>query len=159
MKKKNALLWTSLIGIVIIMVLLIGPFKKDIWDSNASKFEDSVNDINSPAVIDDFSKWTPFEWDVLYSFTPYTTKDSIYKVVGYKWVNISETVNENMNQIVFIKDGKVVCYLYGYPETTNFSYNFGKYEGEYIKLSSQKKLSFDIKIGEDGIKYFDYINK
>lgn len=158
MKKKNALLWTILIGIVITIILIVGLFKKDIWDINASKLEDSIDSISGPTIINDFSKWTPFEWDTLYSFTPYTAKENIYKVVGYKWGNISETVNDNMNQIVFVKDGKVVCYLYGYPKNNNFSYDFGEYEGEYISFNSQQKLSFDITIGADGIKYFNYIN-
>ena len=29
-----------------------------------------------------------------------------------------------MNQIVFVKDGKVVCYLYGYPENNKFGIFF-----------------------------------
>lgn len=141
------------------IILILGSFKKDIWDINTSKLEDLIDSMSAPMVINDFSKWTPFEWDTLYSFTPYTTKENIYKVVGYKWDNISETVNDNMNQIVFVKDGKVVCYLYGYPENTNFSYNFGEYEGEYITFNSQQKLSFDITIGADGVNYFNSINK
>ena len=158
MKKKNVFLWTILTGIVITIILIFGPLKKDIWDTNASKLEDLTDSLSNPMVINDFSKWTPFEWDTLYSFAPYTTKETIYEVVGYKWDNISETVNDNMNQIVFVKDGKVVCYLYGYPENTNASYNFGEYESEYITFNSKKKLSFDIEIGADGIRYFNYIN-
>ena len=135
MKKKNVFLWTILTGIVITIILIFGPLKKDIWDTNASKLEDLTDSLSNPMVINDFSKWTPFEWDTLYSFAPYTTKETIYEVVGYKWDNISETVNDNMNQIVFVKDGKVVCYLYGYPENTNSSYNFGEYESEYITFN------------------------
>ncbi|QQP70385.1 hypothetical protein JHE06_00565 [Carnobacterium sp. CS13] len=158
MKKKNVLLLTILTGIVITIILIFGPFKKDIWEINASKLEDSTDNISAPTAIDDFSKWTPFEWDTLYSFAPYTKKENIYKVVGYKWDNINESVNDNMNQIVFVKDGKVVCYLYGYPKNTNSSYNFGEYEGEYITFNSQQKLAFDVEIGADEIRYFNYIN-
>lgn len=158
MKKKNIALWTILSGIVISLILIFGSFKKDVWDINANKLEDLTNDLSNPMVINDFSKWTPFEWDTLYSFTPYTTKETIYEVVGYKWDNISETANDNMNQIVFVKDGKVVCYLYGYPKNTNSSYHFGEYEGEYVTFNSQQKLSFDTEIGADGIRYFNSIN-
>ena len=146
------------LNLIINMIGIFGPFKKDIWEINASRIEDRSNNISTPTVIKDFSKWTPFEWDTLYSFAPYTKKEMIYKVVGYKWDNISEAVNDNMNQIVFIKDKKVVCYLYGYPENSNFSYNFGKYENDYLTFNSQQKLAFDITIGDDGIRYFNYIN-
>lgn len=40
-----------------------------------------------------------------------------------------------MNQIVFIDDGKVVCYLYGYPENIKLGFNFGEYKVSYIKLA------------------------
>ncbi len=40
---------------------------------------------------------TPFEWDIAFSFEPYTSKDTIYETVGYKWDDISETVSEGMN--------------------------------------------------------------
>ena len=159
MKKQTTRLWIILISIIITLVLIISPLKKDIWDINASKLKDKVDDLEGTTVIKDFSKWTPFEWDVLYSFTPYTTKDKIYEVIGYKWDKINETVNDNMNQIVFLKDGNVVCYLYGYPDKNNFSFHFGNYEGEYIKFDSQQKLSFDVKISKNGIKYVELIKK
>jgi len=56
----------------------------------------------------------------------HTSKEAIYEVIGYKWDNISESVNEGMNQIVFVKDSKVVCYLYGYPEDINLGFDFGE---------------------------------
>ncbi|MCB2300565.1 hypothetical protein [Clostridium tagluense] len=157
MKKKSVIL--SSIGIVIIAILIIvNPFKKDIWDINAENFKYSLQHISGNVVIDDFSTWTPFEWDTLYSFAPYTTKGEIYKTIGYKWVPISTTVSEEMNQIVFIKDGKVVCYLYGYPEDNKFGFDFGKYEGSHIKLTAPQKLSFKTTIsGKNGVRYFNYI--
>lgn len=159
MKKKNTILWTT--GIVIVTVitelLIINPFQKDIWDINADKFKHSFNVISGNAVIDDLSQWTPFEWDRLYSFAPYTTKDIIYEVIGYKWDSISETVSEGMTQIVFVKDEQVVCYLYGYPENIKLGFNFGEYEGSYVKLTAKQKLSFNTTLSSNGVRYFDYI--
>lgn len=159
MKKKNTFLWTTgiIIVVVITVLLVINPFKKNIWDINANKLKSSFNVISGTAVIDDLSQWTPFEWDTLYSFAPYTTKDKIYEVIGYKWDNISETVNEGMDQIIFIKDGKVACYLYGYPENNKLGFNFGEYEGNYIKLTSEHKLSFKTTVSDSGIRHFEYI--
>jgi hypothetical protein len=157
--KKKSVIWGS-VGIIIIITILIivNPFKKDVWDINAENFKYSFQPISGDSVIDDLSEWTPFEWDTLYSFKPYTTKEKIYETVGYKWNDISETVSEGMNQIVFIKNGKVVCYLYGYPKDNKLGFNFGKYEGSYIKLTSEQKLSFKTTIsGENGVRYFDYI--
>jgi len=63
-----------------------------------------------------------------------------------------------MNQIVFVKDGKVVCYLYGYADNIRLGFNFGKYEGSYIKLTPKDKLSFKTTYSEEsGVRYFEYI--
>jgi len=157
--KKKSVIWGS-VGIVVIITLLIiiNPFKKNIWDINAEKLKYSFQPISGDAIIDDFSSWTPFEWDTLYSFKPYTTKEKVYEIIGYKWDNIGEALSEGIDQIVFMKDGKVVCYIYGVPENNKLGFNFGVYEGNYIKLTSKQKLSFRTTIsGENGVRYFDYI--
>lgn len=155
--KLRVLLSAEIMLILIIAVLLsVNPFKKDSWDINADKLEKSFNIISGDAVIDDLTQWTPFEWDTLYSFSAYTSKDKIYEIIGYKWDNISETVDEGMNQIVFIENGKVVCYLYGYPKNLKIGFDFGTYEENYIKLSSEQKLSFDTVVSGD-IRYFYYL--
>lgn len=47
-------------------------------------------------------------------------KENIYEIIGYKWDTISETVSEGMNQIVFMKDKQVVCYVYGYASNNGY---------------------------------------
>lgn len=159
--KKKSVIWGS-VGIIVIVIItiliILNPFKKDVWDINAENLKYSFQPISGNSVIDDLSQWTPFEWDTLYSFAPYAPKEIIYETIGYKWASISESVNEGMNQIVFVKNGKVVCYLYGYPENNKLGFNFGNYEGFFIKLTSEQKLSFKTTISEEnGVRYFDYI--
>lgn len=120
MKKKSVFMGIITV-IIITIIIIVNPFKKDVWDNNADRLKNSFSTISRGAVIEDLSKFTPFEWDVLYSFTPYTSKEKIYETIGYKWDNISESVNEGMNQIVFVKDGAVVCYLYGKRKTVHTS--------------------------------------
>ena len=156
MKKKNKILCT--LGIVIIaIVTAFNPFKEDVWDINADKFTYSFNVISGDADIDDLNGFIPFEWDELYSFAPYTSKKVIYEVIGYKWDSISESANEGMNQIVFVKDNKVICYLYGYPEDIKLGFDFGEYKGSYIKLTPNQNLYFTTTLSDDGVRYFKYI--
>ena len=147
-RHRSKVLGASLMIIVVVIttILVINPFKKDIWEINAESFRNSFNVISGTTIIDDLSQWGGFEWDMLYSFAPYTAKDKIYEVVGYKWDNITATVSEDMNQLVFIKDDKVVCYLYGYPENTKLGFDFGEYEGSYIKLRAES-ISVEIREG------------
>lgn len=79
-----------------------------------------------------------FKWDTIYSFSPYTPKRDIYDIVGYKWDRISETVSEGMNQIVFVNDSKVVCYIYRYPQNNDYEFIFESGEHtEYASLIKQ----------------------
>lgn len=122
MKRKNIVAF--ILFLVCVSLLVINPFKKDIWDSNLILLKNKI--VAKEGIDDkvDLSTFTPFEWDHVYSFDPYVPKESIYETIGYKWDHISETVSEGMNQIVFMKDGKVVCYVYGYPENNKFGIYF-----------------------------------
>ena len=105
-------------------MVLINLLKKDIWDVHADLLKDEVLSIGQSVETVNLTDITPFEWDVVHSFYPYTPEDTIYETIGYKWDDISETVSEGMNQIVFLKDEKVVCYLYGYPENNEYGIYF-----------------------------------
>ncbi len=63
----------------------------------------------------------------------------------------------HMNQLVFIKDDKVVCYLYGYPENLKLGFNFGIYEGNYIKLTSEQKQFFELQPQKYDLKFLKHI--
>lgn len=138
------------------MIVILTFLKRDVWEINATNLIKAFQPISDDAVIEDLRAWTPFEWDTLYSFSPYTMKETIYETIGYKWSDISETVNEGMNQIVFVHDGKVVCYLFGYPEHNGIGFKFGEYEGSYIKLTTEQKLPFNMTISND-IRNFELI--
>lgn len=50
-------------------------------------------------------------------------------------------VNEGMNQIVFMKDGKVVCYLYSYPENNGY--------GIFFESENYKDAGYMLNIKDD----------
>jgi len=158
MKQRGLFLSIAAIIISITAILVItNPFERDVWDVNASKLKGSFDMISGYAYIEDLSDFTPFQWDELYSFTPYTSKEEVYKTIGYRWDDISEALNEGMDQIVFLKDGKEVCYIYGYPHHTKLSFNFGQYQGSFIRLTSETPLPFGVTVSDEGITYLDYI--
>ena len=131
-----------IIAIVILFTIIsIIVFKKDLWEVNEELLKQEVLNIGESVESVNLSNVTPFEWDIVYSFNPYTSKDTIYKTVGYKWDTISETVSEGMNQLVFMKDEKVVCYLYGYPANNGYGIHFNS--GSDTRLTSASMLSVD----------------
>ncbi|MFE3977075.1 MULTISPECIES: hypothetical protein [unclassified Peribacillus] len=131
---------------IICIAIFINLLKKDLWDVNEELLKEEVLSIGHSVETINLLDVTPFDWDVVYSFGPYTPKDDIYETVGYKWDTISETVNEGMNQIVFLKDGKVVCYLYGYPENNGYGISFesGNYKDAGNMLNIRDDLNFQV---------------
>jgi len=161
--KENEMRKKSFIAIVSVFVVILGLIMvktlhpTPIWEINAKQFNSSFNSVGVNATIDDLSEFTTFEWDTLYSFAPYTPVEDVYQVVGYQWNKINSTVSEGMNQIVFLKEGKVVCYIDGYPDEYKVFFEFGQYTGNHFKLTSSDKLVFHMMATDGGIRKFDYV--
>ncbi len=63
----------------------------------------------------------PFDWDTLYTFSPYTSEAEIEEAIGFKSVSIQETVSEGMVQLLFVKGRTITASVCGYPD--NLGYN------------------------------------
>lgn len=96
--------------------------------NNAEALEHRVIDLATEYKVIRLADLTPFEWDKVYFFQPYTSTKYVYEKVGYPWDSISETVSEGMMQIVFMKSDKVVCYVFG-----------GVGYGEHFSLISERE--------------------
>lgn len=149
MKSKHNVVIIA-IGILFIAIL-INFFKKDLWELNEQLLREEVLSIEQSVESINLLDITPFEWDTVYSFDPYTSKEKVYETVGYKWDNISETVSEGMNQIVFMKDEKVVCYIFGYAQNNGYGIYFLGEEFNDVaqKLNSNNDLIFQVERNKD----------
>lgn len=141
-----------LIGLGVVLFKVMQP--TPIWEGNAQKLKEATAmQVNETIV--SLNEVAPFEWDRLYTFRPYTPKEKIYEVIGYKWDKINETVNEGMNQVVFMDKGKVVCYVYGYSDNLGYGFNFGAFEGDYLQLDSSERPLFIVGSANNTV-YFTY---
>lgn len=77
-----------------------------------------------------------FDYDKLYVFEPYQSKDEMEKQIGFKSRLLQETVSENMMNILFVKDDSPIAYLYGYG--SNNGYYIELPIGNYSKLELEK---------------------
>ncbi len=153
MTKKRILL---IVVLLLFIIIFIKVFEKDDWEINEALLKQEVLNISESVVSINLSNVTPFEWDEMYSFDPYTPKEMIYETVGYKWGRISETVSEGMDQVVFMKDEKVVCYLYGYPENNRYGISFISEDSKDLTSYSLLKRADDVTFEvdrSDGIIY------
>jgi hypothetical protein len=151
-KRTVAIVVIGLLCLAISFIITL--LQKDVWNQNEDLLKVEVLALGPSVDTVNLREITPFKWDVAYSFPPYTSKEDIYKTVGYKWDRISETVNEGMDQIVFMKDGKVVCYIYGYPENKGYSLSIqsDQYKDAAIILRAEDDLTFKVE-RSDGIVY------
>jgi hypothetical protein len=157
---------SSVLIIVIIVILIaiptaikyfdINPFSKKIWDVNAEKLTSSFNVISGAAYIDDISCFIPFEWDEIYSFIPYTSKEKIQETIGYKWKYAFGTETEFSQNIIFLYKGKVVCRFIGSPGKNKIYFNFNSLKK--AKLTPDDNLAFNYKVSESGLKTLYYVN-
>lgn len=149
--------WMRYIVVALLMVFIINLVKVDIWDANEKLLAKEILSADIVGEKVNLAQLTPFEWDKVYSFGPYESKESVYKTIGYKWDRISETVSEGMNQLVFLKDDKVVCYIYGYPQNNKYGISFDSTNSndEVAVLYAKDNPVFDVAKMED-IVYLEH---
>ena len=109
-------------AILLLSVLLFVLLGHPVNLKNKYDFGQSV--INA-AKATDFDEITlneivPFQWDIVYSFSPYTSRQEMERIIGVKSLMITETVSEGMVQLIFVKDGKVVCGITGYGQNLGY---------------------------------------
>ena len=164
MKKYDIILITCGIFMFIgsIVFAIYRVFFADVWSKNADKLNKELCKLKiekeETIFIGDIREYIPFEWDVMYTFKPDVSIEKIYEVIGYKWTKITKATNKGMNQLVFLKDGKVVGYVYGYPIARKVFFDFGQYEGDFFTLTKNDSLNMEMNMNKKGIRTFKYIS-
>ncbi|MDM8533214.1 hypothetical protein QUF55_00800 [Clostridiaceae bacterium HSG29] len=143
---------TFFVFIVFIVILYNEPE----WKKNTKQFTEALSMINNDIdIIEDLSYYSDFQWDELYSFPPYFPEENIHEIIGVNTDFIYASVSEGTNQVILLKDKKVVCYIAGYPERYGIYFQFKPYK-EYFKLTSDDNLSFKLTISDSEIRIFKY---
>ena len=67
----------------------------------------------------------PFDWDCVYTFSPYTGREEIARIIGFDSVSIKENnVDEGMVHLLFVKDKKVTASILGHGEVLGYRIEF-----------------------------------
>lgn len=104
---------------------------------------------NDREFIDDLDRITQFKWDKIYVYSPYTSSDELKKKFKMSDVKFEDSISEDTNQIVFTKNGKVVCYVYGHPDFYNIYIDVGKEKQTLKVIDAKKKPTFLLKQNDD----------
>ncbi len=88
----------------------------------------------------------PFEWETLYSFEPYSSKEYMEEVIGFKSDEIySDDISEDMLNLIFVQDGKVVARVLDCPSKLGYDIQFKPNEEVVNKIKFEDDTTFDVK--------------
>ncbi len=92
------------------------------------------------------SNITPFQWDSVYSFEPYASKEEMEKIMSVSSPHLQETVSEGMVQLIFVAhedngSSRVVASVCAYPDSLGCSIDLGYFYGRpYMRVSRDMDL-------------------
>lgn len=160
MKKSYLIACVIAVIALVLSLIIIVQHKQNSCELNSKSFEEQVSQIGQHIDMINLNRITSFDWDVLYSFAPYTPKEKIYQVIGSKSDDIKETISERMNQVIFVKSGEVVCFLYGYPANDGYCISFlsEDYIDGVVTLHSTDNINFRVSRNE-GVIYLAHVNQ
>lgn len=144
MKNKN-IFKVLFFLVVVISILVFVRWNSELNKNNrylTDKLLNGVSDTSETA-----GELFDFDYDEVYVFRPYQSKDEMEKQIGFKSHVLQETVSENMINILFVKDDSPVAYLYGYG--SNNGYYIELPIGNYSK-SELEKIRYRVITNEVG---------
>lgn len=138
MKKK---VWNIIAVTIVILAISYYIIGNPFIAYNNYQLKQSIRTISKTEVT--LNEVVPFEWDAVYTFTPYASRSEIEEIIGFKSNAIKETINEGMVQLLFVKGGHVVGSVCGYADNLGYSIYFGD------KVEFEEKTLFDVCIQDD----------
>ena len=146
-KAKKLIIFLTCIAIVVVIgSVFIGNPKIYI---NNQRLKNSLKSIDSELV--QLNDVVPFEWDTVYTFEPYQSKESIEKVVGFKSRDIkANTISEGMLTLLFVKNNRVVASVLGKPSVLGYQLEFCD------KITFSQRAQFSV-TKTDGIITLTYV--
>ena len=123
MKKK---MYVVILGAIVLTFFSIGYFiiGNPIVYYHNLQLKFAVTNLDRNTNVITLNEIVPFEWDTVYTFEPYATKEEIAKIIGFDSNSIQETVSEGMVQLLFIKDKTVVSSVCAYAENIGYRIDF-----------------------------------
>ena len=138
----------KIIYILILLIIITIFFKFKGYNNiklNNENLQKAITSIKENEVT--LNDVVPFEWERVYTFKPYTTKEDMESIIGFKSQYISETINEGMVQLIFVNDKKIVSNVLNYVDNLGYSIDF--YDGISVYNDNVK---FNVKL-DNGILY------
>ena len=143
----------KIIYILILLIIITIFFKFKGYNNiklNNENLQKAITSIKENEVT--LNDVVPFEWERVYTFKPYTTKEDMESIIGFKSQYISETINEGMVQLIFVNDKKIVSNVLNYVDNLGYSIDFYDGISVYNEILYKDNVKFSVKL-DNGILY------
>ncbi|WP_249030205.1 hypothetical protein [Tannockella kyphosi] len=123
MKNKTKKIFAISTVIALLGVIVYFIVANPLVSINNQKLENSIKSIETEAI--QLNDIVPFEWDIMYTFSPYASQDEIEQIIGFESADVKENnISEGMVHLLFVKDDKVVASVLGYSSNLGYSIDF-----------------------------------
>ena len=117
MKKRTGMLVITIVCVFLVIFLAIGNPIIFYHNQQLKRSITSLED-NQKVTLNEI---VPFDWEIVYTFAPYTSREEIEEIIGFDSDSISETISEGMVQLLFVKGKTVTASVCGYPSKLGYS--------------------------------------
>ncbi|MCI8704016.1 MAG: hypothetical protein HFE60_06895 [Anaerotignum sp.] len=88
----------------------------------------------------------PFAWDTMYTYEPYMSREEVEEMMQIPVRGLKQSVSEGAVQLVFVKNGHMVCNVCGYISREGYAFLW--WSG---RLDFEDETVFQAKRDGDGI--------
>lgn len=137
--------WVALVIMLSILpgcILHLNKVQPSPEQQNLDAFEDTIRSLNDEEYA--LNAIVPFDWDAMYSFSPYTSKEEIISAIGFESDNVYDSDDEAIQQIIFVKDRKIVCSIYGSVVKMGYQFHFQSYDQYYHEVKKNENLNVTV---------------
>lgn len=155
MKNKKVIFIIIFLIIAIFTIFSVNIYvKSKNLEKNNNNLKNNILNIEKDGFLNEI---VPFKWDKAYTFQPYINKQEIENILGFKHKIICISVDENMTNLIFVKDNKIVANICDYPENIGYNINFYKGKDLYNVIEYKQNVKFKAN-KKDNINYLEIIN-
>ena len=120
MKRKYVI--SAIAAVVVAPAVVWMWFGDPLLAYRAGQLRAAVRSISETEVT--LNEVVPFDWDTVYTFAPYTSREEIEGVIGFRSNAVKETVSEGMVQLLFINGDAVIASVCAYADALGYRIDF-----------------------------------
>ncbi len=124
MRKKKIILIVCILIVIVLFFYWVSIRENCLIALHNNQLKQTITSIDENQKTVTLDTIIPFDWDMIYTFPPYTTKEEIEKTIGLYSDAIQETISENMIQLIFINNATITAYVCGYTEDLGYQIIF-----------------------------------